>query len=227
MSACRVLVTLSAPRPIEEALVAAGFVVEAVSLLAFEATGRPPPAVPGALLVTSAHAAALLSAGAAPVIAVGEHTAAALRAAGHRVDAVAAGDGASALGLLSSRAHPRPWVFAGAEEPAPALAAALAAGDLLHWPLYRTAANPAAAARIRALPAPDAVVLGSPKAAAALVGAGLTPHAALVAIGPTTAAALAALGRPAAAVAAAPTPPALSDAVRAALSRRSASSSPS
>lgn len=231
MSPVRVLLTLSDPAASAAALAAAGFRVETVRVLHIAPTGAAPPAAPGALLVTSAHAAAWVPPGlAAVVVAVGARTAAALVAAGHPSPRVAGGDGADALRLLEAANAPQPWVFAGADAPAPAVAAAIAAGTLHHWPVYRSVPDPSAWGRIAALPPPDIVVLGSPRVAREVLGAPALAAARVVAIGATTGAACAEAGRPPHAVAAAPTPAGLRAAVEdaaAGLSRRSAWSGPS
>ncbi|MCK6505202.1 uroporphyrinogen-III synthase [Myxococcota bacterium] len=208
------LVTREELEPLGAALEARGLVAVHLPLVHLRPTGAPPPCrAPAQVLLTSAAGVASAPglrewAGGARVIVVGDATARAARAAGLVVAAVASGSGADALAQLDPSLAPT--VFVGAAEPAPAVTAALAAGGLLHWPVYARQEGPPPGAPV---PADLALVtLASPSAARAwarLVGPSGPP---VVVIGATTAAAAREAGLVVAAVAARPDLDALAEA---------------
>lgn len=209
----RVLVTRASPGELGSALAAGGCVVvhlplnEQFSLYGGPPTPTPPPA---GVLVTSAavvrlapHALGWM--GSARVVAVGRATARALEAHGVAVDVVADGSGASALSYFKRDARP---CFVGARRPAPALAEAVAAGRVQHWPVYGRRDLP-----VHQVPSADVVTLASPSAArrwAQVLQGGRPP---CVVIGATTARAAVAAGLHVVATAAQPTMAGLAEAV--------------
>lgn len=196
---------------LEAALRAQGLDVVAVALTRVEAVeGVLPERRPGDVVAfTSANAArALAERGAlgwlegAQVAAVGQATAAALRALGvtpSLVPTTATGAAlAAALGPGRRVLHPR------AREALDDLRAGVEAlgGEYLPAPVYQVVPIPEAAQAVAAALPADVIPLMSPSAARALASLGLDLGAArVVVIGPTTAAACEALGLRVAAVA--------------------------
>ena len=220
----RVLVTRAVPGTLSQELDRLGMQPVHLPLVELFATERPPPATrppSDGALVTSAAVLEL-----APhvvdwlrhtrVVAVGPVTARALVAAGVQPAVVAAGTGADALRQFA--AGTCPW-FIGAARPAPALAAAVASGQVAHWAVYDRRAPAGLHTCVRALEPVDLVTLASPSTARAWATLGDTAVP-VVTIGPTTTVAAEGAGLDVAHVASAPSMQALADAARQALSDR-------
>jgi len=157
---------------------------------------------PDLVLLTSPHAAALLPPGTGDgwqAACVGPTTAEAARAAGFTVVHVGSGTGAHLARDLIADGEPGLALFLCGEVVRPdALDLLEAAGWRVEQEVvYAARPRPEFAAEVAAVPAPDAIAVGSPEAAAALARAlpspGLRDRPA-VAVGETTAARLRALG---------------------------------
>ena len=209
----RVLVTRTLPGQLGAELRARGCEVVHLPLIELFATTDCPPSTAPPLdgcVVTSAavvqlarHTIPWLQAG--PVWAVGSATARALAAVGVEVHHVALGTGADLLAALPANACP--W-FVGARRPAPAMAAALEHGRLVHWPVYDR--RPVA---VTARPHVDVVTLTSPSAARTWASNGGAHGPPCVVIGPTTRHAAERAGLPVAAEATSTTMTAVAEAV--------------
>jgi uroporphyrinogen-III synthase len=213
--------------PLRGLLEQAGFDVRWEPLVDVQPTGAaPPPGHPDVVLVTSA--AAVGAADLPSVLtgarlgAVGEATAAALRACGLHPTIVGVDGAVAALAALAPTPDEVLW-HVGAEQLAEPLARWLAdrVGHTERWVVYRRQTAKGVAWE-ELLDGVDVVVLTSPSGAEALFAAGPPPpHLLLVAIGHTTAAAIHQAGAEPAAVAAAPTPTEVVQAVVDALRRPS------
>lgn len=159
----RVLITTEEAEPLGSLLRCRGLQPIHLPLVQARAlTGSPPCERPGTVLLSSARALDAApdlprwAAGAA-VLCVGAATAEAARRVGLRPDRVGESGGAALLDELDG--FPEPWVFVGAQSPAPPMRAAIASGRVLAWTVY--ALHEAASV---APPPADLVLLGSPSA---------------------------------------------------------------
>nr|WP_269779263.1 uroporphyrinogen-III synthase [Propioniciclava soli] len=203
--------------PLAEALRATGAEVDAVPLteqapLPFDLPGAPDP-VDWLVLTSATGVTALVAAGhalndlARRTAAVGQATAAAIEAAGGRVDLVADGDAAALVGALPE--GPGTVLTPGSQLAAPTLADGLSARG---WRVHRVATYttrplPAAPAElVEAWPTYDAVVLTAGSVARAVADLLGEPsgHTRVVTLGAPSAAAARAAGLPVHATAASP-----------------------
>lgn len=215
--------------PLAGLLRAAGFSSLHVPMIQLHDRAEPPPnRPPSVLLVTSPATAqrclALKDYG-APILAVGEATARALRGAGHAPRWIGAAGGAEAVALLQGllargELGPEPVVWAvGARALSAPLEAALGAlggAAVLRWSVYENIAAEGVDAQLSAAPAWVGALFASGSAVEAYVRAGgpaRCPAAALVAIGRPTAAVIAGAGLRCAAIADRPEPSAMVDAL--------------
>lgn len=207
----RALITTRHAEPLRRSLSTLGLDAVHVALLQTRPTGCPPPGPPPDLaLVTSATTArccpALVEAlGGAPVVAVGAHTAAALRAAGVQVVAVGAGGGPEAVALI--RDHAQPWDriwYVGARAPSEPLRAALDAHrpPVAHWSVYETVVPSGVGGALSAAGPIDVALFASGSAVRAFVAHARPPWPLVAVIGPRTAADARSAGLPVHAVAA-------------------------
>jgi uroporphyrinogen-III synthase len=215
--------------PLEGLLRAAGFRSLHVPMIQLRDRLEPPPSrPPSALLVTSPATAqrcpALNDLG-APILAVGEATARALRGVGQEPRWVGAAGGAEAVALLQGLlargelgAQPVVWAVGARALSAPLEAAlgALSGASVLRWVVYENIAAEGVDAQLGAAPAWVGALFASGSAVEAYLRAGgpvRCPSAALVAIGRPTAAVITAAGLRCAAIADRPEPSAMVEAL--------------
>lgn len=214
------LITRAEAEPLAALLQARGLTPVHVPLISLLATNQPPPAAGWTLVLISSAASAQLAPqlvgalGGARVIAVGQKTAASLRAIGVEPTAVGSQGGAEAVRLLAELAGPKDRVgFIGAAAVSVPLEAALQGlvRPVVRWSVYQNV-TPPQAGRLATLHY-DAVTLASPSAARRFVRLGGAMDAPVVVIGPATEAAAQDLGLGVAARAATPSMVGLADAV--------------
>ena len=140
-----VLITSEFSQPLAGMMAENGLLTVHVPLVRLLPTGcQPPPGFPDVVLVSSAAVARFVPdlrdyVSAARVVTVGPATAAALQAAGVRVDDFGDSGGVKAMGLLKARKDDICW-YVGAENPSPALSDELDAAGIVRWPVYRSMA---------------------------------------------------------------------------------------
>ena len=213
----RILVTREFAEPLAGLLVARGFDVVHVPLVALEPTHvGPPDSSPTVVVVTSAAVARFVPGlrryiGGARVVAVGPVTADSLVSVGVEVADVGTQGGLGALARLQLKTGDVAW-YVGAEKPSRQLAMALDEQDFQRWPVYRNIC-PEGSSNEVAVADFDGIAFTSGSAVQAFVEARGVPDCPVIALGHTTGEVATGLGVTVSAIAEHPSLEKLADAV--------------